>query len=123
MPGRSAVFRYERRTEPLLPRSVFLRRWGAHALVALAILTASLAIGVSAYHFTEGLPWIDALLNASMILGGMGPVNQLRTEAGKVFASVYALYSGVVFLVIAGVILVPPLHRLLHRFHLDEQGD
>lgn len=122
MPGRGAVFRYERLTEPLLPGRAFLRRWGAHVLVALIILVASLLIGVLGYHYTEGLPWIDALLNASMILGGMGPVDPMRTNAGKFFASVYALYSGVVFLIVAGVILVPPLHRLLHHFHLDEQS-
>jgi uncharacterized membrane protein YhiD involved in acid resistance len=74
---------------------------------------------MAGYHFSEGLSWLDSLLNASMILGGMGPVSQLHTAAGKWFASAYALYSGMVFLAISGIMLAPPAHRLLHRLHLE----
>jgi len=111
---------YEHRTEPLLPRRRFLRRLLRHALVALTLLASSLGLGVLGYHFTEGLSWLDALLNASMILGGMGPVAQLHTQAGKIFASLYALFSGAVFLGIAGIVVAPLAHRLLHRLHLEE---
>jgi hypothetical protein len=111
---------YEHRTEPLLPAALFYRRLLRHALLAAALMGASLAAGVLGYHLTEGLPWIDALVNASMILGGMGPVDQLHTDAGKIFASVYALFAGIVFLVTAGILIAPAAHRLLHRVHLDE---
>jgi hypothetical protein len=83
------------------------------------IILFSLGIGVLGYHLTEGLPWLDALLNASMILGGMGPVDPIRTDAGKWFASFYALFSGMVLLVAAGVLIAPVFHRFLHRFHLE----
>ena len=111
--------RYEHRTEPHLPRQGFLRRLLAHALLALGVLLASLGVGVMGYRVTEGMSWLDALLNASMILGGMGPVTELETVAGKLFASLYALFSGVVFLVVAGIIMAPLAHRLLHRLHLE----
>ena len=84
-----------------------------------AIILGSLAVGVIGYHYTEGLPWLDSLLNASMILGGMGPVDVVRTSAGKWFASFYALFSGMVLLVAAGVLIAPVVHRFLHRFHLE----
>ena len=109
---------YEHRAQPLLPRPMFLRRMLGHGLAALSFLFASLAIGILGYHLTEGLPWLDALLNASMILGGMGPVNELRTAGGKLFASAYALFSGVAFLATAGILVAPLAHRLLHRLHL-----
>ena len=85
-----------------------------------AIILGSLTIGVLGYHLLEGLPWLDALLNASMILGGMGPVDALRTDGGKLFASIYALYSGLVVLVAAGILLAPIAHRVMHRMHMDE---
>lgn len=110
---------YEHKSESLLPFRKFLRRLFNHALAGLAIIAASLGIGVAGYHFLEGLPWIDALLNASMILGGMGPVDLLKTTAGKVFASGYALFSGVVFLVVVGIMIAPAAHRVLHRLHLE----
>ncbi len=110
---------YEHRHEPLLSRAAFLARMARHGTVALGIIIGSLGIGILGYHFIEGLPWVDALLNASMLLGGMGPVNALQTTAGKLFASFYALYSGVVFLVIAGIIFAPLFHRFLHHFHLE----
>src|SRR5580765_924954 len=111
---------YERRTEHLLSRAKFLRRLGRHAAVSLSFVAGSLSIGIMGYHFLEHLPWIDALLNASMILGGMGPVDPVKTVPGKLFASGYALYSGLIVLVAAGIIFAPVFHRLLHRFHLEE---
>ncbi len=82
-----------------------------------------LAIGILGYHFLERLSWLDSLLNASMILGGMGPVAELQTRAGKVFASLYAIFSGIFFLVVAGIVIAPIFHRILHRLHLDEDID
>lgn len=114
---------YEKRREPLITRAEFLARLVRHGGLALGILLVSLALGILGYHFFENLGWIDSLVNASMILGGMGPVNELRTTAGKVFASAYALYSGIVFLVIAGVLFAPVYHRFLHRFHLEDAGE
>jgi hypothetical protein len=119
VPGPSMWSRYEHRTEPMLPRRGFLGRLLAHMLVALALMLVSLSIGVLGYRVTEGMSWLDALVNASMILGGMGPVNQLQTDAGKFFASFYALFSGIVFLVMAGILVAPVAHRLLHRLHLE----
>jgi hypothetical protein len=110
---------YEHHDEPLLPRPAFLLRMLFHASLAGAILLGSLAIGVVGYHVLEGLDWLEALLNASMILGGMGPVDALHTPAGKLFASLYALYSGVVFLAVAGVLFAPLIHRFMHHFNLD----
>ena len=110
---------YEHHSEPLLSRAAFYARWLRHALVAFGLVMAALGIGVLGYHFTEGMPWIDALVNASMLLGGMGPVNELHTTAGKLFASAYALFSGLFFIVVAGVLFAPVFHRFLHRFHLE----
>ncbi len=114
---------YERRNEPLLPRADFLRRLLGHGGVALGIILGSLGIGMAGYHAFEGLPWIDALVNAAMLLGGMGPVNGLHTTAGKIFASIYALYCGIVFLAVSGLIFAPIFHRFLHRFHLSTEPD
>jgi hypothetical protein len=87
--------------------------------MVFAAVTVALAIGIIGYHEIAGLPWIDALLDASMILGGMGPVNPLKTNAAKLFASFYALFSGLFFIVTTGILLAPFLHRLLHHFHLE----
>jgi hypothetical protein len=110
---------FEHRKQPLLTPREFLIRQLLYLLVASMIIVGSLVLGMFGYHFLEGLAWIDALVNASMLLGGMGPVNVLHTVAGKVFASFYALYSGIIFLVVVGVIFVPLYHRFLHRFHLE----
>jgi hypothetical protein len=110
---------YEPRSRPLLSGIEFLFRVVRHGLFACGIVFLALGIGILGYHGFEGMPWIDATLNASMILGGMGPVNQLNTEGGKLFASAYALFSGVVFIGIMGIILAPFAHRLLHTFHLE----
>ncbi len=109
----------EHRSQPLLPRRAFVRRVLRFGAAALGIVLGSWAIGILGYRLTEGMTWIDATVNAAMILGGMGPVNELHTVAGKVFASFYALFSGIVFLVAVGVFMTPIVHRLYHRFHLD----
>jgi len=111
---------YEHKSEPLLPFRHFLRRQIEHLLIGLAIIGFSLGLGVAGYHFLGKLPWIDALVNASMILGGMGPVDPLQTAAVKIFASLYALYSGVVFLIVVGIMMAPLVHRILHHLHLSE---
>ncbi len=115
--------RFEHHRQPLATRRVFLKRMGRYLAVSAAIILVSLLIGILGYHFTEGMSWIDSLLNASMILGGMGPVDPVRTVAGKLFASFYALFSGMVFLVAVGVLIAPAFHRFLHRFHLQIGGD
>jgi hypothetical protein len=114
---------YEHRKERLLPLRDFFMRVLRHFGVVTAAVAVALAIGVIGYHLTVGLPWLDALLDASMILGGMGPVNPITTTAGKFFASFYALFSGLFFIAAAGVLLAPFLHRLVHRFHLEEGAD
>jgi len=114
---------YERRHEPLLPRRAWALRLAWHLGLAAALLAFALGVGAFGYHVTEGMPWIDAFLNAAMILSGMGPVEALRTASGKLFATAYAIFSGVFFLAVAGVVLAPVLHRVLHRFHLDEEAD
>jgi hypothetical protein len=110
---------FEPHGQPLLSRSAFLRRVLRHAGVALGIVFGSLAIGILGYHFLGGFAWVDALLNAAMLLGGMGPIGELHTTTGKIFAALYALYAGLVFLVVAGVLFAPVFHRFLHRFHLE----
>lgn len=114
-------FRYEHHTEPLLPAGEFRRRLVGHGFVAVALVAAALLTGVLGYHLLEDLGWIDALLNASMILGGMGPVDTLRTTGGKLFASFYALFSGIAFIAVAGIMIAPVAHRLLHRLHLERE--
>ena len=110
---------YEHRRQPLLDRPRFLQRVARHGLVSFLLVGFSLLIGTVGYHLAAGLGWLDAFLNASMILTGMGQINGLTTPAGKLFAACYALYSGVVFLVAATVLIAPLLHRLLHRLHLE----
>ena len=100
---------------------VFVRRMAVSLALAVGMAGVALGIGVLGYHFIAGLAWVDALLDASMILGGMGPVSELRTVGAKLFASAYALFSGLVFIGVMGVILAPILHRMLHHFHLMEE--
>lgn len=109
---------YEHRSTPLISRIEFFFRVLRHGLFATGVVLAALAIGILGYHGFEKMPWIDAIVNASMILGGMGPVNTLGTVGGKLFASAYALFSGIVFIGVMGIVLAPFVHRLLHRFHL-----
>jgi len=111
---------YEHRSEPLLPRALFIRRLFRHGLTGAVVIVFSLAIGIVGYRLCAGLSWLDSLLNASMILGGMGPVNPLTTAAAKLFASFYALFAGVAFLATVGILIAPVAHRLLHRLHLEK---
>lgn len=108
---------YEHKTKPILPLSRFFLRVVRHFVVALALIAGSLAIGILGYQHYAGLPFVDSLLNASMILGGMGPVDVLTTNTAKIFAACYALFSGIVFLAFAGIIIAPVAHRILHRMH------
>lgn len=110
---------YESRKQRPLPRRHFLRRLALHAAAALGLLLGSILIGMAGYAYFEDLKWRDAFLNSAMLLGGMGPVDAPRTNSGKLFAGFYALYAGLVFIVAAGLVFVPVLHRLLHRFHWD----
>lgn len=110
---------FESHHRPLAPRPVYYRRLAQGAGVAGLLIAVSLGIGVVGYHAVVGLPWLDALMNAAMILAGMGPVDPVRSAGGKWFASAYAIFSGVMFLSSVGVLLAPIVHRLLHRFHLD----
>lgn len=110
---------FEHRSKPLLSKKAYYRRVFRHLGIALFIIFGSLALGIIGYHYFAGFGWLDSLLNASMILAGMGPVSELQTTAGKLFASFYALYSGVAFITTAGVIFAPVFHRFLHKFHLD----
>ena len=112
---------YEHRHDPLLPRRAFYRRLVRHAVLAVGILLAGLGLGMAGYHCFEGLGWLDAFVNAAMILAGMGPLAPLTTSGGKLFAGCYALFSGVAFLTTVGVLLAPVVHRALHKFHLESR--
>jgi hypothetical protein len=116
-----ALLRYEHRREPLAPIPVFAGRLLRSFALGLAVVAVSLAIGVIGYRWTGGLSWLDSLYNASMILGGMGPVDTrpVIPDAEKWFASAYALFSGFAILIIAGVMFGPVFHRFIHRFHAD----
>jgi hypothetical protein len=116
-------FRFEKRHHRLLSWPAFLRRMLLSAAVGLALVLVSLAIGMLGYHGYEGLGWLDSFLNASMILSGMGPLWSPHSDAGKLFAGLYALYSGLAVLAIAGVTFAPLVHRLLHAFHADDGDD
>ena len=110
---------FEHRQSPLISRKEFYLRVARNFIFSFGILFCSLGIGMSGYHFICALSWIDSFLNASMILTGMGPVNPMPTDAAKIFASCYALFSGLAFLTIAAVLFAPVFHRFLHKFHLD----
>jgi hypothetical protein len=112
---------YEHRKQQLLSPVRFAKRVARHFLLALFVVAVGLGIGVLGYHSLGELSWVDSLLNASMILGGMGPVDTLHSTAAKIFASCYALFSGLVFIGVASLIVAPFAHRLLHGFHLDEK--
>ena len=108
---------------PLPSRAFLMRRLGRSGMLGLAMVLSALTVGVCGYHFTADLPWLDALVDASMILSGMGPVDPIRNDAGKWFESFYALFSGVVFITAVGVLMSPLVHRFLHRFHLEVMID
>ena len=115
--------RLESRFKPLAPPPVFFRRVLFSGAVGVGLVIVSLGVGMAGYHGYEGLAWIDAFLNASMILSGMGPLMSPVTTGGKLFAGFYALYSGLAVLVIAGIMFGPVVHRFLHRFHVEGEGD
>ena len=110
---------YEQHGQKLAPFSVFAGRLARHVALACCVLGVVLFIGIAGYHWLAGLRWVDSLLEASMILGGMGPVNPIKTTSAKVFASAYALFSGVVFIGVMGIVLTPVAHRLMHKFHVE----
>jgi hypothetical protein len=112
---------YESKSQPPIPRASFARRLAAHLGLAAGLLVASLGVGMVGYVGLEHLSWMDAFLNSAMLLGGMGPVNPPQTEAGKLFAGLYALYAGLVFIVTAALVFTPVLHRIVHHFHWSEK--
>ena len=114
---------FEHRRQPLVPRRVFYRRLALSAGIGLIIVVVSLAIGMAGYHFLERMSWLDAFVNAAMILSGMGPVGSLQTNSGKLFAGCYALYSGLALITAIGVVFAPIFHRFLHKFHLESEKD
>lgn len=110
---------FERSHEKLAPFSVFAQRLAGAVGLAACVVSLVLFIGISGYHWLAGLDWIDSLLEASMILGGMGPINPPKSTEAKLFASAYALFSGLVFIGIMGIVLTPIIHRILHKFHVE----
>ena len=114
---------FEHKSKPLLPRRKFYQRMARSAGVVAGIVVFSLFLGSAGYHYLDELPWIDALLNASMILAGMGPVDPVKSTAAKLFATFYALYSGIAFLTMVAILMAPLLHRFLHQFHLEDQNE
>ena len=112
----------EEKTSPsLAPASVFAKRMLISLVASASVILTMLSVGIAGYHWIAELGWVDSLLNASMILGGMGPVNELKSDPAKIFASIYALFSGLVFISVMGIVLAPVAHRALHVFHLDEK--
>jgi hypothetical protein len=111
---------FEHKDEPLLSKKNFLIRFLRYAVISFGIIGFSLALGTIGYHYFGTLNWIDAFYNAAMILTGMGPVSEMPTNASKIFASLYAIYSGVAFLTVFAVLLAPALHRFMHILHLEE---
>ena len=114
---------FEHKSEPLLSHRDFLGRVARSVLAGALLVAVSLLAGMAGYHAFEQLEWIDAFLNAAMLLGGMGPVAIPRTDGGKLFAGLYALYCGLVVIIVAGIVLAPVAHRILHRFHLEEREE
>ncbi|HEY4416207.1 MAG TPA: hypothetical protein VGO57_10985 [Verrucomicrobiae bacterium] len=112
---------FEPRNKRLLPRKEFFRRLVRHAILGVTVLVGSLGIGMIGYHAFENMPWVDAFVNAAMILSGMGPVATLQTTGGKIFAGCYAIYSGITLIGILGIIFAPVIHRFLHKFHLEDK--
>jgi hypothetical protein len=112
---------FERKYEELAPVRIFIKRVTFCTAISTLLIVFALLIGIVGYHYIAGLRWIDSLLNASMILSGMGPIDKLYTDKAKVFASAYALFSGLVFVAALGIIFSPILHRIMHRFHIDKK--
>ena len=114
---------FERSHEKLAPLPVFLRRMATSVVFAVLLLFLVLLIGIAGYHWIDTLGWVDSILEAAMILGGMGPVNPIKTDGAKLFAAAYALFSGVIFIGMMGILLTPVVHRVLHTFHIKESKD
>ncbi len=112
---------FEQRSHPLLPREKYYLRVIRYSCFSLLLISFSLGVGVIGYHYTNSLSWLDSLVNASMILTGMGPVDELKNDGAKWFASFYSIFSGVIFLSTVAVFLSPIFHRFLHKFHLDDE--
>jgi len=112
---------FERKNQKVAPLPVFMRRLVVCIGIAILLILFALFIGIAGYHWIAGFNWVDSLLNASMILGGMGPVNLLTDTGAKVFASLYALFSGLVFIAVMGIVFSPIVHRMLHKFHIDDK--
>ena len=122
MPRRKKSWRqFERRADKLAPLSVYVQRIIGSLAIGLVLILIALSVGIAGYHLIAGFNFVDSLLEASMILGGMGPVRELPNQTAKIFASVYALFSGVIFIALMGIILAPVAHRVLHKFHIDEK--
>jgi len=115
--------KFETIHQPLLPRQLFVRRIVRNFLIASAMIALSLFVGMLGYHILEKQEWIDAFASASMILSGMGPLEPLKSWGGKLFAGCYALYSGLVLILSSGVLLAPFIHRMLHRFHCEDEEE
>jgi hypothetical protein len=111
---------YESKHQPLISRQAFARRLARNFAAAMVLIGVSLIGGMVGYHYLEGMAWIDAFANASMILSGMGPLGTLQTWDGKLFAGLYALYSGLALVLATGIVFAPVVHRMLHRFHLED---
>jgi hypothetical protein len=116
--SKRGLFRFEHRQQPLLPPREFAHRLARNFAVASMLVGLSLFAGMAGYHYLEGMDWLDAFASASMILSGMGPLEPLRTPAGKLFAGFYALYSGLAVIVATGILVAPVIHRMLHSFHV-----
>ena len=112
---------FEHRRDQLAPVSLYVQRMAGSLVIAIGLIMVALSIGIAGYHYIAGFNWINSLLEASMILGGMGPVKELPNDTAKIFASIYALFSGVIFIALMGIMLSPVAHRLLHSFHIDEE--
>ncbi len=113
---------FEHRKQQLLPRREFIRRLGWSVATGAGLISFSLSIGMAGYHWVCGLPWMDAFLDAAMILSGMGPLSPIPSTAGKLFAGCYAIYCGIALIGTTGIILAPVIHRALHRFHLEDSA-
>ena len=111
---------FESKRQQVIPPHHFARRLAWSFVLSGAIAGAALVVGVVGFHYIADVPWIDAVHNSSMILGGMGPVVEMKTDAAKLFSSAYALFCGLVFITVVAVTLAPVLHRVLHKFHMDE---
>lgn len=118
---RRRLIGFESKHQPILSRERFARRLGGSIVVAILLIGLSLAAGMVGYHHFEGMDWIDAFANAAMILSGMGPLGPLQTWGGKLFAGIYAIYSGLALIVAISIVMAPVLHRVLHRFHVETE--